>query len=73
MRSWGPLGEAFEGHGAQDVHFEGPNGQNLKNLRFLKVFRGGPDLRGHAHSMVKGRVAGVVESSKHRYCNHQVT
>ena len=36
----GPVGEAFEGHGAQDAHFGGPNGQKLKNLRFLKVFRG---------------------------------
>ena len=40
MRSWGPVGEAFEGHGAQDAHFGGPNDQNLKNLRLLNVFRG---------------------------------
>ena len=66
MRSWGPVGEAFEGHGAQDAHIGGPNGQNLKNLRFLKVFRGDPDLRGHAKCMVKRRAGEVVESSK--YC-----
>ncbi len=40
MRSWGHVGEVFGGHGTQDDHSGGPNGQNLENLRFLKVFRG---------------------------------
>ena len=40
MRSWGHVGEVIGDHGTQDDHSGGPNGQNLENLRFLKVFRG---------------------------------